>query len=450
LGGIGNLHAGNVGKTAIIILVIWLFAVVTGLSPSVTRASVMISFVMTGKLFNRHINTHNILFASAFVLLAFSPALLADVSFQLSFAAVWGIIMYQPAMYRIFVFKNLPADRIWKLFTVSCAAQLSTLPLTLYYFHQFPVYFWLANLFIVPLVSVIICIAAVFLLVSVIQPFALVLGKILAILLDFLYRSVSFTEMLPGALIENIRISSQQVILLYTGILLMYMFIHYRKYAFLMSSCVLFLFFQVLNLIHNLEIKNQRIFQVGNVKGSSAICFISGRDCIIWGDSTLYYRQNHMQYALEGYLIERGVAGSVKLLSGHTPDQTDISESPNLFYRTPWLGKNCFFEFSGQRIVWLQDDQIYTCHSVQQLKVDIVIVSGRLTPDLWAVTPALNTDLIILDSSVGRFAARKWKYACKKQGIPCWDVGEKGSYWKQHGKGPNLSKNQPLPSPDGQ
>ncbi len=196
LGIFGKNPAGKYVKTLIIIIFLWLFALITGLSPSVTRATVMISFVLTGRLFHRHVNTYNILFVTAFLLLTFSPGMLSDVSFQLSFAAVAGILVYQPYMNGLLNFKNSFLKKIWQLFSLSCAAQLATFPLTIFYFHQFPVYFWLTNLYVVPLVSVIICIAGAYLALAWIKPLALMVSKILAVLLKALLLSVTVVEKL--------------------------------------------------------------------------------------------------------------------------------------------------------------------------------------------------------------------------------------------------------------
>jgi competence protein ComEC len=447
LSGLEHFKHGNIIKTVIIILFIWLFAVVTGLSPSVSRASVMIGFVLTGKLFNKRVNSYNILLASAFMMLAFSSAMLTDVSFQLSFAAVLGIIMYQPAMSRLLVFRNTLADKIWKLFTVSCAAQLATLPLTAYYFHQFPVYFWLTNLFVVPLVSVIICTAAVFLLLSAIHPLALFIGKILALQLDVLLRIVSYTETLPGALIENIYISPLQCVLLTVAIVLLYLFLLNRKYAMLFSAITLVLFFQLLNTLHTRETRMQKIFQVANVKGASVLCFVNGRACRVWCDSTMNNRINDLQYALGNFWIERGVADSIRFMAG--ADQEALAVQTDLFCRSPWLGNNYFMEYSGLRMAWLRDDGFYDWRTSSPLKVDLVLISGNVSPDPKAITRTLKTDLIILDSSVGTFAAGQWIKDCEEHGIPCWNVSEKGSYWKVLEIQQGNTKNQPHPSPDG-
>ncbi len=426
--------AGKVFKTAIIILVVWSFAFVTGLSPSVTRAAVMLSFVLTGNLLHRHINTYNILFASAFLLLAFSPALLADVSFQLSFSAVLGILIYHPILYRFLIFKNKLADRIWKLFTVSCAAQLSTLPLTLYYFHQFPVYFWLTNLYVIPWVSVIIIIAAVFLVISAIHPLALLLGKILAVLLDGLYKAVSFTEMLPAALLENIHISVSQSIILFVLTLFLALFFLYRKNIMLSVSLALILIFQLISAAHLIEISNQEIFLVSNLKGISSLNFISGKTGVIWSDSAVSPGDNAMQYALSDFWIKHGISDHLLFVSDPEKVRDMISRSVISVYAYPWIGKNVILEFSGQRIAVLTDNHFTMYHSPARLKVDLVIVSGKVKPDLERVSELFAMDLLILDSSVNRFQAVQWKKACEHSVVPCWYVTEQGAFLRKYKK----------------
>jgi competence protein ComEC len=450
LGVMERFRSGKVLQTAIIILGIWLFAIVTGLSPSVTRASVMISFVMAGRLLQAQINTYNILFASAFVLLAFSPALLADVSFQLSFSAVLGIIIYQPVIYRFLVFKNMLADKTWKLFTVSCAAQLSTLPLTIFYFHQFPVYFWLTNLYIVPLVSVIICLAALFLLVSSLPPLALAVGKILTVLLGFLYNSVSFVEMLPNALIENIFISTHQALLLTFLILFMGLFLMHKAKIFLWASCILFLFFQLLNAAHYFETRNQQIILVGNVRGTSILSCIEGRKGILFGDVGLSVHDPKVQYALQDFWIEHGVSDFLSVVIGQEKSITGCAGFGNIYCRTPWLGNNLFLDFAGQHIVLIRDDHFYAGDAGKSLPADLVIVTGKLKPDLTSLTNKLKPDLLILDSTVSKKQAVKWKSECKYFEISCWDVSERGAYWKLLKKDPSGLKGQPDLYPDEQ
>lgn len=419
--------AGRIVRTLVIIFVIWVFAIVTGLSPSVTRAAVMITFVLTGKLLCRHINTYNILFASAFFLLTLSPGLIADVSFQLSFTAVIGILLYYPVLYRFLHFRNFLADGIWKLFAVSCAAQLSTFPLILYYFHQFPVYFWLTNLVVVPLVSVIIVVAGFYLLASAVNPVALVTGKMLAILLSGLYKTVIITELLPFALLGNVHISLYQVLILMILVLFTGLFFVYRNTVLIFLSMIMLIGFQLLHTAKLAEMRDQKILLVANLKGLSAFNLLSGRKSVLWGDTGIISNNKTLQYNLSDFWIDHGVGNQTKIF-GEANFDVEINRLDEACCKTSILGNNYLVIFSGKRVFFLQDDQFYRYYSDKPLTVDIVIVSGNVKQDPARLISTLKTKMIVLDSSVGKNQASHWQKDCRLLNLSCWNVTGKGAY----------------------
>lgn len=137
-------------KIALTILCIWLFALLTGASPSVLRAAIMFSFITISLYSRRFRNTYNTLAAAALLLLLYDPYLLYDVGFQLSFTAVTGIVYLHPRIYTLFDFKWKVPDYLWQITSVGIAAQLATFPIGLYYFHHLPINFMLTGLFVVP------------------------------------------------------------------------------------------------------------------------------------------------------------------------------------------------------------------------------------------------------------------------------------------------------------
>jgi competence protein ComEC len=183
-----------------ILSLIWLYAMLTGFSASVVRASVMFSFVTIGKFFGRHVGNTNSLAASAFFMLLFQPYWLYDVGFLLSYAAVWGIFYYQPKIYHTFYFPNNFQDYLWNLVSVSLAAQISTLPFTFYYFHQFPTYFLLTNLLVIALSGVVLYLV-VFVLLFNLLPFV---GDAVAFMAEYALKLMN----LITALIEDLPFSS--------------------------------------------------------------------------------------------------------------------------------------------------------------------------------------------------------------------------------------------------
>ena len=154
-------------KVVLTISLIWLYALFTGLSPSVTRASLMFSIMSLGKLQKNSPGSLNAVFASMFILLVINPYNLVNIGFQLSYSAVIGIIVLQPKLYAIFEVRNKVLDWIWSLTTVSMAAQLATMPLCFYYFHQFSNYFLLTNYVMIPISTIAIWTCFFFFAVSV-------------------------------------------------------------------------------------------------------------------------------------------------------------------------------------------------------------------------------------------------------------------------------------------
>lgn len=137
--------------SVIILITLWLFVSITGFCPAVLRAALMLSLILIGKTYNKQSNTYNALFLSAFILLLFNPYLLFDVGFQLSYLAVLGILYFYPILKRIYQFDNKYLQKLWDSVLISVAATLFTLPIALYNFHQFPVWFAFSNMLIIPI-----------------------------------------------------------------------------------------------------------------------------------------------------------------------------------------------------------------------------------------------------------------------------------------------------------
>ena len=150
------LKHGKLIKTGLIVAILWSFAIVAGLSASVTRAVAMFSIVAIGMNLKRPTNIFNTLSVSMFFLLLFKPMFLFEVGFQMSYLAVISIVAFQPLFVRLYQPTFWPVKKLWQIFTVTLAAQLGVLPLSLFYFHQFPGLFFLSNLVIIPFLGVIL------------------------------------------------------------------------------------------------------------------------------------------------------------------------------------------------------------------------------------------------------------------------------------------------------
>ncbi|MBN1143051.1 MAG: ComEC family competence protein [Bacteroidales bacterium] len=419
---------GRIVKALVVIFMVWLFVFVTGLSPSVTRAAVMLSFVIGGKTLHRQVNTYNILFASAFLLLTLSPPLISDVSFQLSFSAVLGILLFQPLLSDIIKTRFFIINRLWQLFAVSCAAQLATLPLTLLYFHQFPLYFWLTNLYVVPLVSLIICIAGIYLLVSFVNPIMMLMGKLLTLLLAMLYKSVAFIEVLPYALLENIHISGFQAFLLMMAILFLGLFRMHRSFNFLVASLATILLLQLTVFSHALSMRHQQVFLVADINKASLISAISGTNAVIFGDSLPDLDDPGLKYALNNFWVKHGVAGKQYFYDQLPAGTIEKMTIPGMTISGHWLGNNVVIELDNRKILVLRDDTFFNHTSERPFHTDYLTVSGSVFPNADHLSDLLETSMIIIDSSVPFQHAIQWKNYCSRKQIACWQVSKQGAF----------------------
>ena len=194
----------NIIRILITLTILWSFAFVTGLTPSVLRATMMFSFLQAGTLLKRPVNGINSVLASAFVLMLIRPSVIFDAGFLLSYSAVIYIIAFYKDLYQKLTFKYSLTDKIWQSAAVTIVAQAGTLPLTIALFNRFPAYFILTNIIIVPLSSLLVIIGC---LIPLLFPVKF-LSHLLAMLLNSL---TGLTELLtqtasslPFASIENI------------------------------------------------------------------------------------------------------------------------------------------------------------------------------------------------------------------------------------------------------
>ncbi len=202
-------------KPLIILLVLWGFSLLAGAAASILRSVVMFSFIVIGESLQRKTNILNTMAASAFCLFLYDPYFLWDVGLQLSYTAVLSIVLFMKPVYQLLFFENRLLNAIWQLNAITLSAQILTLPVVLYYFHQFPVLFLFTNFIAVPL-SGIILYAEIAMLVFAAIPFLnMVTGKLISFLIAALNGFIERSNNLPFAVISDIRVSVLQSLLLY-------------------------------------------------------------------------------------------------------------------------------------------------------------------------------------------------------------------------------------------
>jgi competence protein ComEC len=231
------------------------YALIAGLAPSVQRATFMCLVFVIAELSGRKQNSMNTLAISGLLILLMDPGAVYDVGFQLSYLAMTGIFLLYEPIYSLFEPANRIVRFVWQASALAFAAQLATFPIAVYYFHQFPTYFWLVNPFVIAFTNVLLPAALVLLVTSMagLPLLSALIGKFVGLcawLTDF---SVSVPRSLPGFVIENIQLNAAEVVLLYAIIGMCWYAWHSRVYTYVRVACLLVLLFVITSVSMSLQ-----------------------------------------------------------------------------------------------------------------------------------------------------------------------------------------------------
>lgn len=286
--------------------IIWIYAGVIDFPPSVVRAGFMFSLLVLGRLLGRQNISLNSLFFAGFVMLLVQPLWLFDIGFQLSFLAMIGIVTLYDRIHQFFYVKNWLLNKIWSVTVVGISAQVFTIPLTLYYFHQFPNYFMLTNVGMMIFAGLLLTLTLILFAIKWLS----ILAKGLAILLAFstaiMLLFVSYIDGLPGAVAEGFGTSVIQVGLAY--VLLIAVVVFNQKWVkigavisgVLLIGWIQFDRYQLLSTKEVLLLNSPHLVMMFN-NGGEIVCV----------HNAAYDRVNRVEYLAEAYRKLHG--GSLKL-----------------------------------------------------------------------------------------------------------------------------------------
>ncbi len=409
---------GNKIKAVILVLFLWMYAFITGLPPSVVRAAAMFSFIIIGQSFNRKTNIYNTLAASAFVQLLFDPYIIMEVGFLLSYLAVIGIVALQPKVYNLIYTSNWALDKLWALTSVSIAAQLITFPLGLLYFHQFPNYFLLSNLVVIPISTIIIYVAIAMLVFSPIHFICAWLTKLLIALLWLINSSVMWIEKLPYALIEGISISIFQTWLIYILVLSVILFFSFKDKSILSVFFIAIIFFIGTEILEKTKQINQKKIIVYSIPNESAIDIIDGRKSILLASDKLSNDENRMLFHIKHNWWNLGIN------SYFIHKLSDSSFQTESVYRN-----NNFIQFGDTKLFILNNDSLVKYGAANsRLKVNYIVLSNNVKISITQIQNACTFDQLIFDSSNSDYLIKKWKTECNDKEIKYFDVNANGAF----------------------
>jgi competence protein ComEC len=275
----------NIIRVIITILFLWAFAFITGLTPSVLRATLMFSFLQAGNLLNRRVNGINSILASAFILILIRPSVIFDAGFLLSYSAVLFIIGFYSEFHNLISFKNRIPDMIWQSVAVTMVAQAGTLPLTIMLFNRFPTLFIVTNAVIVPLSSVVVITGCVI-------PFVFPLVRLSGLLTLGFNKLTGLTEYLtskaasvPWSTIENIGLSMSECITLFLFISLILSFLVKKPRIKPIYPLVALLLFTISVTVKNISTGMKNELVVYNTPGYATIGVKSGKQLMVFSEN---------------------------------------------------------------------------------------------------------------------------------------------------------------------
>lgn len=391
----------------VIVTGLWLFSFMAGGSPSVLRSAVMFTCVVTGTGINRKISLYNSLAASAFLLLCYNPFWLWDAGFQLSYAAVLSLGIFFKPIYHLLFIQNKALDLLWKPTAVTLAAQILTVPVSVYYFHQFPNFFLLANLLAVPVSGIIIIGEILLCLASMIPVIATGTGYLLQQLIHWLNNYIELVGQLPFAISNNLQISLLQLICLYACICAITWWLLHQKKAGIHIALVTLLLFILLRTMAIVNALHQQKLIVYNIPQHSAMDVIIGRKYFFKGDSTLQYDKSVQSFCLQPCRLVHRVI--------------------NRYNTGNLLVWNNFFRFG--HISFLLIDQPLDLEKIpKQVTVDIIILSHNPSIHIREITDVFTCRRIVFDTSNSPWKIAKWKQECSQAGILCHAVADEGAF----------------------
>ncbi|MCF8463467.1 MAG: ComEC family competence protein [Flavobacteriales bacterium] len=299
---------GRLIKTILLIALLLSYAVLTGLSASVSRAAVMFVFVAIGKAINRDSNIFNTLATSAFFLLVYNPMMIMQVGFQLSYLAVIGIVVIHPILFNLIIIENRFLDWVWSISCVSIAAQIVTFPLGLLYFHQFPNLFLLSNLVVIPAATGILYLGFGLFLFGLFTPLLPIFGFVLKWVILILNQVVIWIEQIPYSVLSGIDITTAEALMIYVIIVGILVFISGEQRYGLYLSLVIGIVLMILQTVEVQEQKNQRFSTIYNVKGHTAIALVNGSEVTFIARKELYENEQSMLFHVRHHWWRKGIS----------------------------------------------------------------------------------------------------------------------------------------------
>ncbi|MDA0177554.1 ComEC family competence protein [Mesoflavibacter profundi] len=383
-------------KTALIFILLWLYALIAGGSASIIRATTMFSIVAIGLNLKRSTNIYNTLGISIFILLLFKPNFLFDVGFQLSYAAVFSIVSIQPLIEPLLSFKYKLLDILWKTLTVTVSAQFGIIPISLYYFHQFPSLFWLSNLVVIPLLGIILGLGILIIFLALINILPHFLAEIYGSIIHLMNLFFKWISSQEQFLFQDISFNSFQVLLSYILLFFCYKLITTKQLVWVIGIGLICIGFQM-NYIIDYRVKQDDKFYVFHKNKFTLIGEINGGDLSVYSN----LKDAKTNIIIRSYSVKNNVS-----IKASYPLQS-------------------LYSIKDQTLLLIDSLGVY---NVKELKPDIVLLTQSPKVNLKRLIDSIKPKLIIADGSNYKSYLKRWETTCEIKKIPFYRTDKMGAY----------------------
>jgi len=395
-------------EAVVIITVLWVFSLLAGAAPSITRAAVMFTIIVIGRLVDRSASTYNTLAASAFILLVYNPFYLWDAGFMLSYSAVLSIVAFYRPVYKWVYIKNKWLDKPWQAMATTISAQILTMPVILLYFHQLPLVFLVSNLVAVPL-SGIILYSEIGLLVVAFVPF---IGKWAGIAVYYLIAGlngfITSISKLPFGIWDNIYADITQTLLLYVFILSIAWWLLRKAPIGLITGTAFLAALVIYTSTRYITINRTQKLIVYNVPHQTAIDVLQGGNYRFIGDSILLQDGKLQRYNLKPARTMYGVAATEDSLLKPT-------------------SQNILFSVNHTKVLLL-DNTCNLTDTTVKTHADVIILSKNPKYSIRDVQRCFSFKQLVFDSSNPLWKIRRWKKDCDSLHLRFHSVQESGAF----------------------
>ncbi|SNR76388.1 ComEC/Rec2 family competence protein [Lutibacter flavus] len=382
----------------LIICLLWSYAIVASLSASVVRAVTMFTAITIGMYANRPTNIYYTLVISMFFLLLFNPYYLFEVGFQLSYLAVFAIVWIQPKLNNLITPKFWLINKMWQLLTVSLAAQIGVLPLSIYYFHQFPGLFFVSNLVIIPFLGFILTVGIIVISLSLISQLPQVLADLFMFIIKQMNHFVDWIANQHVFIIKDISLSVFLMVAIYSFIFLFIKWTEKKQYYRLVLFLVSFLAIQSTLIFEKYKRESTNEIIVFNDYKTSILAKRLGSELTVYSSKDSLINN----YAIESYLIGTGLKNNLK-----------SKNSDNLYM------------FKNETILVVDSLGIYNFSTV---KPTIILLQKSPKINLERLLKIHQPRILIADASNYKSYLENWERTCYKNKTPFYNTMQKGAF----------------------